>query len=154
MVESPTLWHCRLGHLNYRKLNEMHKLELLHVLNSNIDKCNTCMLTKITRNPFPKVKRSTRMLELIHSDVCDFHSTPSLGGKKYFVTFIEDSTRYCYIYLLHSKNEVPDKFKIYKSKVELQCESFIKCLRSDRGGEYYTPSYFESTRITDQVLAP
>ena len=132
----------------------MHKLDLIPIFNNNIEKCNTCMLTKITRNPFPKVKRKTKLLDLIHSDLCDMHNTPTLGGKKYFVTFIDDCSRYCYVYLLHSKDEALDKFKVYKSEVELQCESFIKCLRSDRGGEYYNPSYFESTGIVHQVSAP
>ncbi len=154
MVESFCLWHYRLGHLNYRKLNDMYKLDLIPVFNNNIEKCNTCMLTKITRNPFPKVKRKTKLLDLIHSDLCDLHNTPTLGGKKYFVTFIDDCSRYCYVYLLHSKDEALDKFKVYKSEVELQCESFIKCLRSDRGGEYYNPSYFELTGIVHQVSAP
>ncbi|EOX94625.1 Uncharacterized protein TCM_004260 [Theobroma cacao] len=112
------------------------------------------MLTKITRNPFPKVKRNTKLLELIHSDVCDMHSTPTLTGKKYFVAFIDDFSKYCYVYLLHSKDEVLDKFKVYKSKVELQYEYFIKCLRSDRGGKYYSPSYFASTGIIHHILAP
>ena len=109
MVESFCLWHYKLGYLNYRKLNDMYKLDLIPVFNNNIEKCNTCMLTKITRNPFPKVKRKTKLL---------------------------------------------DKFKVYKSDVDLQCESFIKCLRSDRGGEYYNPSYFELTGIVHQVSAP
>ena len=111
------------------------------------------MLTKIIRNPFPKVKRKTKLLDLIHSDLCDMHNTPTLGGKKYFVTFIDDCSRYCYVYLLHSKDEALDKFKVYKSEVELQCESFMKCLRLDRGGGYYNPSYFESTGIVHHVSA-
>jgi hypothetical protein len=55
---------------------------------------------------------------------------------------------------LHSKDEVLEKFKIYKTEVELKCETKIKCLRIDRGGEYYDPRYFESTGIIHQVTAP
>ena len=77
--------------------------------------------------------------------MCELHSTPILRGKTYFVTFIDDCTRFCYVYLLNYKDEVMEKFKIYKEEVELHCESFIKCLRSDRGGEYYDSTYFEST---------
>ena len=63
MVKSSCLWYYRLGHLNYRKLNDMYKLDLIPVFNNNIEKCNTCMLTKITRNPFSKVKRKTKLLD-------------------------------------------------------------------------------------------
>jgi hypothetical protein len=154
IVESCDLWHMRLGHVNFRKLEDMMKSNLIPNFDKNFDSCTTCMLTKITRQPFKSVKRSSRVLDLIHSDVCDLHGWPTIGGKKYFVTFIDDCTRFCYVYLMHSKDEVLDKFKIFKAQVELQHETFIKCFRSDRGGEFYHPSYFESTGIVHQVTAP
>ena len=60
------------------------------------------MLSKITHFPFPEVDKTTSLLELVHSDVCDMHSTPTRGGKKYIETFFEDFSKYCHIYLLHS----------------------------------------------------
>ncbi|GJX19439.1 zinc finger, CCHC-type containing protein [Tanacetum coccineum] len=51
-------------------------------------------------------------------------------------------------------DEVLEKFKIYKNEVELKCDTRIKCLRTDRGGEYYDPRYFQSTGIVHQVTAP
>lgn len=45
------------------------------------DNFKTCMLKKVTRKPFPRVDRKSEVLALIHSDLCDFHSTPSLGHK-------------------------------------------------------------------------
>jgi len=59
------------------------------------------MKTKITRNPFPKVERNSKLLVLIHSNICDMHSISSIGGKKYFITFIDDYSKFCYVYLLH-----------------------------------------------------
>jgi len=55
---------------------------------------------------------------------------------------------------MHSKDEVLDKFKMFKAQVELQHETFIKCFRNDREGEFYHPSYFQSTGIVHQVTAP
>lgn len=133
IVESCDLWHMRLGHINFRKLNDMMKSNLIPTFDKNSNSCTTCMLTKITRQPFKSVERSSKVLDLIHSDVCDLHGWPTIGGKKYFVTFIDDYSRFCYVYLMHSKNEVLDKFKIFKAQVELQHETFIKCFRSDRG---------------------
>ena len=66
-------------------------------------------------------------------------STPSRGGKKYFITFIDDCTRYCYVYLLNSKDEAIDAFRQYKTEVENQLDKKIKMIRSDRGGEYESP---------------
>nr|GEW97053.1 hypothetical protein [Tanacetum cinerariifolium] len=54
-------------------------------------------------------------------------------NKKYFVTFIDDALRFCYVYLLHTKDEALDKFKVYKIKVELQQESLIKRFRTYKG---------------------
>ena len=112
------------------------------------------MLTKITRSSFPTVQRIIKLLELIHSDLGDFHSTPSFGGKKYYVTFIDDFTRYCQVDLLHAKSEALDMFRIFKNQSELHCETFITRLRSDRGGEYYDPNYFQSTGIIHEVTTP
>jgi transposase InsO family protein len=63
------------------------------------------------------------------------------GGKKYFMTLIDDSTRYCYVYLLKTKDEALDFFKIYKAEVENQLERKIKRVRSDRGGEYFSNEF-------------
>jgi transposase InsO family protein len=58
----------------------------------------------------------------------------------YFISFIDDYSRYCYIYLIKEKSQVLDTFQSFKSKVELQLNKIIKSVRSDRGGEYYDRS--------------
>ncbi|GJZ67012.1 zinc finger, CCHC-type containing protein [Tanacetum coccineum] len=146
--------HARLGHVYFKRMRNMANANLIPKLDSKNDKCQTCMHTKITRLPFPTIQRSSKILELVHSDVCDLHATPTIGGKKYFATFIDDYSRYCYVYLLHSKDKVLEKFRIYKNEVELKCDTRIKCLWTDRGGEHYDPRYFQSTRTVHQVTAP
>jgi transposase InsO family protein len=64
------------------------------------------------------------------------------GEKRYFMTLIDDTTRFCYVYLLRTKDEALDYFKIYKAEVENQLERKIKRVRSDRGGEYF-PKIFD-----------
>ncbi|CAM8982077.1 unnamed protein product [Rhodiola kirilowii] len=149
-----TLCHARLGHVHYKRLHEMSKHDLIPSFDVNMNKCRTCMLTKITRQPFHKVERENNLLDLIHSDLCDFHASHSLGNKKYVVTYIDDCSRFCYVYLLNSKDEALDKFKVYKSEVELQKGTSIKKLRNDRGGEYFNPSYFQSVGIIQETTAP
>ena len=102
-------------------------------------KCGVCVEAKQTKTPFHSVERSTTPLELIHSDLCDLKFLQTRNGKKYFVTFIDDSTRYCYVYLLRSKDETLGAFMNYKAEVENQLGKRIKCIRSDRGGEYGAP---------------
>ncbi|GJS17028.1 zinc finger, CCHC-type containing protein [Tanacetum coccineum] len=126
--------------------NSLSKSELWHA--------RLGLFITITRQPFKGVNQESKVLDLIHSDLCDFHANPSLGHNKYVITFIDDASRYCYVYLLHAKHEALDKFKIYKQEVELQRQDLIKVLRTDRGGEYYDPVYFQSTGIIHQTTAP
>ena len=57
------------------------------------------------------------------------------------MTFIDDSTRYCYVYLLKTKDEALDFFKIYKAEVENQLERKIKRLQPGHGGEYFSNEF-------------
>ena len=61
------------------------------------------------------------------------------------MTFIDACTRFCYVYLLKTKDETLHYFKTYKDEVENQLERKIKRLRSDRGGEYFSSEFFEFT---------
>ncbi|GJZ32666.1 zinc finger, CCHC-type containing protein, partial [Tanacetum coccineum] len=148
------LWHVRLGHVHFKRMQDMFKDMLIPAFNMDIEKCKTCMLTTITKKPFQNVKHETEVLELIYSDLCDLYATPLLGNKKYFVIFIDDASRFCYVYLLHIKDEALDKFKIFKTKVELQQVSLIKRFRTDRGGEYMDTLYFQSIGIIYVMTAP
>ena len=57
--------------------------------------------------------------------------------RKYFITFIDDVSRYVYVYLMHEKSQAIDIFEMLITKVERQLDKKIKIVRSDRGGEYY-----------------
>jgi transposase InsO family protein len=63
------------------------------------------------------------------------------GGQRYFMTMIDDASRYCYVYLLKTKEDTLNCFKTYKIEVENQLEKKIKCFRSDRGGEYFSNEF-------------
>ena len=140
LLESSDVWHGRLGHVNYDTIRRLINLD--HIPSFQIDskqKCEICVEAKLTRSSFQTIERNTEPLELIHSDVCDLKFVQTRGGNKYFITFIDDSTKYCYVYLLKTKDEALEKFILYKNEVENQLNKRIKRLRSDRGGEYETP---------------
>ncbi|GKE51605.1 zinc finger, CCHC-type containing protein [Tanacetum coccineum] len=87
------LWHARLGHVHFKRMQDMSKYGLIPAFNIDTEKCKTCMLTEITKKPFQNVKRETKVLELIYNDLYDLHATPSLRNKNYFVKFIDDASR-------------------------------------------------------------
>jgi len=67
--------------------------------------------------------------------------TTSLGGARYFVTYIDDFSRKVWVYLLKSKGECLENFKEFKALVETQSDHKIKVFRSDNGGEYISNGF-------------
>lgn len=95
-----------------------------------------CMQTpeqaKITRKPFLNVTRSTNLLDLIHSNTYDFKSFVTRCNMKYFITFNDDYSRFCCVYLLKSKNKAYSKFVEFQTWVEKQLRHPIQKLKSER----------------------
>ena len=115
------LWHRRLGHLNEFQLREMASHDLVKGMNipksTRISFCEKCVEGKMSKKTFKSVGeiRSVRKLQCVHSDVCGPMPTQSIGGNKYFVTFIDDYSRYCKVYFMKYKSEVFNKFKEFES---------------------------------------
>jgi transposase InsO family protein len=80
---------------------------------------------------------SSGVLEIIHADICDPFNVRSVESFNLFITFMADFSRYGYIYRIHERSEVFDKFKIFKAEVKNQHNVKIKTVRSDQGREYY-----------------
>ncbi|GKC56678.1 retrovirus-related pol polyprotein from transposon TNT 1-94, partial [Tanacetum coccineum] len=91
---------------------------------------------KMTKGNKKGATRSTRLLELIHTDICGSFLS-GISGHKSFITFIDDYSRYMYLFLINEKSESLEMFKTFKAEVENQLDRKIKVVRSDRGGEYY-----------------
>ena len=81
--------------------------------------------------------RSNAPLELIHTDICGPFDIPTWGGEKYFITFIDDYSRYYYLYLLYEKSWSVNTLEVFIDEVERQLDRKVKVIKSDRGGEYY-----------------
>ena len=81
-----------------------------------------------------KSLRAKGPLELVHSNLCEPMNVKALGEYEYFISFIDDYSRYGHIYLIHHKSETLEKFKEYKTEVKNELGKTIKILRSDRGG--------------------
>jgi Integrase core domain len=73
----------------------------------------------------------------IRTDICGPFPTATRNGYVYFINFIDNYSRYGYIYLIKEKTQALDTFKSFKSEVELQLNKMIKDIKSDHGGEYY-----------------
>ena len=67
----------------------------------------------------------------------------SLGGKHYYVTFVDDFSRRVWVYTMKTKDEVLDIFLTWKKMAENQTGRKIKCLRTDNGGEYRSDPFMK-----------
>ena len=81
-------------------------------------------------------ERKSTPLELIHSDISGPFPRMSMSQDKYALTFIDDFSRYFWVYFLKHKSEVFDLFKVFKALVENHFGRRLKILRSENGGEY------------------
>ena len=109
---------------------------VLNALNfTDFETCLDIIKGKQTNKSKKGAIRSKHLLEIIHIDI--FCPNMDRSDLKYFITFINDHSRYMYHYMLRSKDKVLETFKVFKDEVEKQCEKQIKVVRLDKGGEYY-----------------
>ena len=100
--------------------------------------CESCVMGKQKRVSFTKTLKEPKKvrLEMVHTDVWGPSPVSSLGGSRFYVTFIDDFSRKVWVYFLKHKSDVFVTFKKWKAELENQTGLKVKCLRSDNGGKY------------------
>ena len=163
---SPELWHRRLGHLSFGSMAKMVTDNMVTGMDisasacksAQTDVCYPCVLAKQPRASFPSSQSvSTVPLQLMHMDVCGPVEPPSLGGNRYFATFLDDYSKLSVVRLLSHKSQVADVVKQVLPLLEGISGHTVKVVRSDRGGEYVNKdltSYFASKGVQHQLTAP
>ncbi|MCO5610814.1 hypothetical protein L7F22_065055 [Adiantum nelumboides] len=116
-MQDAELWHARFGHVGYGSLMTLQR----HNMDGSA--------------------RATQKLQLVHSDVCGPMRTPFVGNSLYFVTFIDEFSRFCWVYPLKEKSDVFAVFQHYVSMVENETGCKVQTLRTDRGGEYMSGAF-------------
>jgi histone deacetylase 1/2 len=150
-------WHSRLGHPTFPVVEKvLRSNNLPHLLESNKQSVfGACQEAKSHQLPYPiSTSVSTQPLELVFSDVWG-PSIDSVGRYKYYVSFIDDFSKFTWIYLLKYKFEVFQKFHEFQSLVERLFDRKIVVVQSDWGGEYERlNSFFTKVGITHLVSCP
>ena len=100
--------------------------------------CNGCALGKHPQEKFEKghAWRASSPLELVHSDLMGPFPVLSMSKARYVLSFIDDYTRFTWVYFLKLKFEVFQHLKIFKAHAENQSGKRIKILCTDNGTEY------------------
>ena len=128
---NPTyLLHCRLGYINEKRFSKLHQDGVLNSFDfESYDTCESCLLGKMTKDPFTgHSERTNELLGLIHTDVYGPLSSTARGGYKYFITFANDFSRYGYVYLMRHKSESFEMLKSFQNEVQNQLGKTFKAL--------------------------
>jgi hypothetical protein len=107
-VSTKELWHLRYVHLNPKDLvllQGKHMVKILLVFKNEHVECDGCALGKQHRNEFPMRTDEWKIIffELVHIDVCGQMETKSIGGASYFLIFIDDRTKFTWVYFIRKK---------------------------------------------------
>lgn len=145
------LWHNRLVHLNEKSLQSLYlKSKDIPELEGNLTSCHPCLLGKAKHSSFDShFEPAEYPGKVVHSDLCG-PLPKSLDGRKYFVTFMDQNTRFTHVMGLTAKSEVEEAYELYSRTpiVEKYFKQGIERLHSDGGGEYQPMSNENSTLTT------
>ena len=182
------LWHQRLAHVHVDGIRNMVRSGVVEGVNidttKHVGKCKGCVYGKSSRAPIPKLNahRASGILDLVHTDVCGPFPEESLGGSLYFVSFIDDCSRYAWVYPIATKADVFSTFtnwlasaeNLHKRKLKVltsgkrldklmgesgqgDSPAKLRVLQSDNGGEYISAKmklFLEKRGISHRLTAP
>ena len=130
-------WHARFGHPHARTVSKLINNFNLPCSSSSFKPCSSCLLGKLSRLPLASIEHKSLVpFDIIHSDVWGPAPMLSSLGHRYIVLYIDDFTRYTWVYFLKNKSDVYASFLDFNSLIERQFNTKIKAFHSDWGGEY------------------
>src|SRR6267142_514168 len=139
-------WHQRMGHMSHSAL-KTHSPKAVTGLDLDASTmaiptmCHGCKTGKSTHKPFPgSAKTTSRILEVIHSDLAGPMQVKSIQGSLYTATFVDDYSCHVVVYCLRSKDQFVAALQKFLSWAETQTSEKLHALHSDRGGEYMAAS--------------
>ena len=140
--------HRRLGHSSPDAIRALFKAKAITGIQLHDDlppfSCDSCEYAKMTRKAIRKEREAPpaqAFAEEIHTDVWGPSPTDSLGGRRYYVTFTDDYSRYTVVNILRTKDQAFDSYKAFSAWAKTQHGAQVKRLRSDRGGEFMSNAF-------------
>lgn len=157
-------WHRRLGHINAKDIRLLAETPACGVRLTDaesdftVKNCEACLAGKHnTVQSKQPARRATRRLELVHSDLSGMIASAQ-GGFQYYICFIDDYSRYTWVFLLKDKSSatILRTFDLFLASAERQSNERVLCLRTDGGTEYgaVMAARLEELGINRQVTTP
>ena len=128
----------RLEHTGEKYLQALAKQDLLKcACTCKLKFCEHCIIRKNSKVRFGTTTHYTkRILNYVHTNIWGHPKTSSIGGKHYFMSFIDDYSRRCWVYTMKHKRKILELFVEWKRNMEKNTRREIRILRSDNEGEY------------------
>lgn len=135
-IEEDT-WHQRLAHTNLNILKYLQNQKLIQCSSRMLNVCSSCQVAKAVALPFPSSESvATMPLQKIHCDIWGPSPVTSFQNFKYYVLFVDNFSRFSWVYPLKLKSDFYKIFVLFQKQVENQFESKIKIFQCDGGGEF------------------
>ncbi|CAJ2645067.1 unnamed protein product [Trifolium pratense] len=152
-IPKTALWHFRFGHTSQKRLEILHKLYPNIDINKDEFCCDICHLAKQRKLPYDlSNSRASSCLELLHMDIWGPFATPTPHGHRYFLTIVDDHTRFTWIILLKGKFETASKIQEFIQFSEEHFGHKVKYLRSDNGPEFLCLSKYYVSKVLHSVF--
>jgi hypothetical protein len=151
-IKQSSLWHRRFAHMHPTSVRS-----LISEYTNDDSMCTVCIQTKHKQKFIRvRVKHTSRPFEMVHSDVRGPFCTPTFGGNKHFIIFVDDYTRFTFVRMLPvTKSEAcTTAYKAFQARVTtLGCQ--IRWFRCDNGrGEYDNKTFRSLLTATGTTYEP
>uniref|UniRef100_A0A2N9HUR1 Integrase catalytic domain-containing protein n=1 Tax=Fagus sylvatica TaxID=28930 RepID=A0A2N9HUR1_FAGSY len=148
-----SLWHLRLGHVSVQKLRSLVSSGFLGQVKHDSVDCVSCQLAKQPALSFNNSDSfSHASFDLIHSDIWGPSPTATVGGSKYFVIFVDDFSRYTWIYLMHNRSELAQIYHTFAQMISTQFSKTIKIFRTDNAMEYRDSQFLDFIHTQGTII--
>jgi Reverse transcriptase (RNA-dependent DNA polymerase)/GAG-pre-integrase domain len=148
------IWHRRLVHCSPAVVTTLSKQHKISATSSPFSFCSDCVQAKAHKIPFSlSSNKATAPLEVVHTDVWGPAPVTSTNGNKYYVHFIDQYSRFGWLYCCPYKSDIPMIFKLFKAHVENLLSCTIKTIQCD-GGTEFSPIRSQFPEISFHISCP
>ncbi|KAK2371611.1 hypothetical protein QL285_084537 [Trifolium repens] len=150
-IPKAAIWHFRLGHLSHHRLASLHS-KFPYVTADQNGICDICHYARHKKLPFNNsFNKASQAYDVIHLDIWGPISIKSFHGHSYFLTVVDDYSRYTWIVLMKNKTETRQHVKNLITMIKTQFNHSVKIIRSDNGPEFLMHDYYSSLGILHQT---
>ena len=120
--------------------------------------CDACQVGKSKHLPFHLSNRiSTHVLELVHCDIWGPSPAVTTSGYRYYIIFVDDYSRYCWLYPMKRRSDSLACFTSFKNMGENQFNQRLKLFQCDGAKELVEGlfrSFLDANGISLRVSCP